>query len=457
VRCGRVTLLRAPAAGRPTRLPGEVSPDPSRPRTPAVRQPATDPPRRSPRRPSPQNPPSCEPPCHCSHPGGRARKTGLFIGPFFWGGAVTASSLRRSPFGLRRSARDPWRQPGTRRVRSRAGRASRSLPRVSPDAALARAHPHAAAFGGSAASAATRSNDNYSDNEKADDNYPNENNTSQNRLGWRHVPPRRASPPGYRRGDLADSPRYQSPHIATGSQRRRSFAAIQRRAPRQLTPRPRRPVARTTGLGVAAGARFVSLCPSPYGHRRAFRRGITPEGLPHAILTARACCGVAVAGPPPFSYPRCGSRDGCHTTWPRAHTRGACCARHTGSGTGLPHGVERRYDPAHVWQALRPVPVACAWWQPPASGPLRSPPLVCRSGICVGQRTGRRVAGSLRAGCARRRMSSPQCGSRRRFASSACHATAATPFFLWQPNAGDQARRLGPSPGPSPPAVQSAE
>ena len=89
-------------------------------------------------------------------------------------------------------------------------------------------------------------------------------------------------------------------------------AAIQRRAPRQLTPRPRRPVARTTGLGVAAGARLASLCPSPYGRRRAFRRRITPEGLPQAILTAQACCGVAVAGPPPFSYPRCGSRDGCH-------------------------------------------------------------------------------------------------------------------------------------------------
>ena len=139
-------------------------PGPLAPATPAVRQPATDPPRRSPRRPSPQNPPSCEPPCHCSHPGGRARKTGLFRGPFFWGGAVTASSLRRSPFGLRRSARDPWRLPGTRRVRSRAGRASRSLPRVSPDAALARAHPHAAAFGGSAASAATRSNDDKNHN-----------------------------------------------------------------------------------------------------------------------------------------------------------------------------------------------------------------------------------------------------------------------------------------------------
>jgi len=43
------------------------------------------------------------------------------------------------------------------------------------------------------------------------------NEQVQNILGWRHVPPRRASAPGYRRGDLADSPRYQQPHIATGS------------------------------------------------------------------------------------------------------------------------------------------------------------------------------------------------------------------------------------------------
>ena len=40
-----------------------------------------------------------------------------------------------------------------------------------------------------------------------------------------------------------------------------------------------------------------------------------------------------------------------------AHARGACCARHTGSGTGLPHGVERRYHPARVWQALSAEPV----------------------------------------------------------------------------------------------------
>ena len=30
---------------------------------------------------------------------------------------------------------------------------------------------------------------------------------------------------------------------------------------------------------------------------------------------------------------------------------------HTGTGTGLPHGVERRYHPARVWQALSAEPV----------------------------------------------------------------------------------------------------
>ena len=460
MRCGRVTLLRAPAAGRPARLPGEVSPDPSRPRTPAVRQPATDPPRRSPRRPSPRNPPSCEPPCHCSHPGGRARKTGLFIGPFFLGGAVTASSLRRSPFGLRRSARDPWRQPGTRRVRSRAGRASRSHPRVSPDAALARALPHAAAFGGSAASAATQANDDNDNN--ADDNDHSNNDNCQIRLGWRHVPPRRASAPGYRRGDLADSPRYRTPRIATGSQRRRSFAAIQRRAPRQLTApqASSRPDYRAWCCRRGAARLLVSVAErSPAGFPQRHHAGRPATRHPHCASLLRCRCGrPAAVFTSPVWQPRRSAltaatriATGYHSRRVHAH---AIAAPEPACHTALRGDTTRRT----CGRPCRTVPVACAWWQPPASGPLRSPPLVCRSGICVGQRTGRRVAGSLRAGCARRRISFPQCGSRRRFASSACHKpTAATHAFPVAAQRGDQARRLGPSPGPSPPAVQSAE
>ncbi len=70
----------------------------------------------------------------------------------------------------------------------------------------------------------------------------------------------------------------------------------------------------------------------------------------------------------------------------------------------------------------------------PASGPVRSPPLRLPQWQDVGQRTGRRVAGSLRAGCARRRIPRPQCGSRRH----ACRAPAALP------GAGGGGRAAGP-------------
>jgi hypothetical protein len=239
---------------------------------------------------------------------------------------VTASSLRRSPFGLRRSARDPWRLPGTRRVRSRAGRASRSLPRVSPDATLARAHPHAAAFGGSAASAATRSNDNYTDNENADDNYPSANDNIQIRLGWRHVPPRRASAPGYRRGDLADSPRYQTPHMVTSSQRRRSFAAIQRRAPRQLTApqASSRPDYRAWCCRRGAVRLLVSVAVrSPSGFPQRHHGGRPATRHPHCASLLRCRCGrpAAVFRSPvwqPRRLPR-GTATGSHLRRVRAH------------------------------------------------------------------------------------------------------------------------------------------
>ena len=90
---------RAACASARRGFPGPLAP--AHPGSPPTRD---RPPRRSPRRPSPQNPPSCEPPCHCSHPGGRARKTGLFIGPFFLGGSgdrilIAAVTLRASAVG----------------------------------------------------------------------------------------------------------------------------------------------------------------------------------------------------------------------------------------------------------------------------------------------------------------------------------------------------------------------
>ena len=224
----------------------EVSASTSRPRTPADRQPATGSLAAPPAALSPRTPFPASPPVIARIRGTGLEKPAFSEGRFFGGGSVSASSLRRTPFGLRRPARVPWRPPGTRGTRSLPGRLAASrTPRHSPAATLARAHPHAAALGGSAASAATR-------------------------------------------------------------------------------PRP------------------------------------------------------------------------------QAHTRSTCCARHTGSGTGLPHGVERRYHPAHVWQALPGVAPRRLGGSRPPSSPVRSPPLACRSDIFVGQRTGCHVAGSLRTGCARR-------------------------------------------------------
>ena len=128
--------------------------------------------------------------------------------------------------------------------------------------------------------------------------------------------------------------------------------------------------------------------PKPGGTLRA-AFGLQVPGTAHPAVSraARATRTPVFLPPARFSraYPPVAAAplrvDGCHTTRPRALTRGACFARHTGSGTGLPHGVERRYHPARVWQALRALPVANALWQPPASGPVRSPPLLCRSGI----------------------------------------------------------------------------
>jgi len=78
---------------------------------------------------------------------------------------------------------------------------------------------------------------------------------------------------------------------------------------------------------------------------------------------------------------------------------------------------------AHVWQPLPVGASRCAWWQPPVilTGTVAAASLPQRHH--VGQRTGRRVASSLRAGHARRRISHPQCGSRRH----TCRAPATSP------------------------------
>jgi hypothetical protein len=170
-----------------------------------------------------------------------------------------------------------------------------------------------------------------------------------------------------------------------------------------------------------------------------YARHPEPAGAARRVSHAPPVTGChACAGLPTCGSTRRQCRLGCHTTRPRAHTRGACCARHTGSGTGLPHGVERMIIHGACGRPCRAVPVACAWWQPPVIRTATVPAVrlpqrhLCRPA----HRTP--VAGSLRAGCARRRISYPQCGSRRRFASSACHkTTAATHSFSVAAQRGD--------------------
>ncbi len=139
---------------------------------------------------------------------------------------------------------------------------------------------------GSAAPSAARPNDNYNDNYHSHNTHHSHN--SQIPLGRVTHPPAssfRARLQARRSRRLPPIPAapncsalHASPLLFAAPRRIRrgvSCAAIPRRAPPRLTPRPRRPVARTTGLGVAAGAQTASLCPSRYGRRLALRSGIT--------------------------------------------------------------------------------------------------------------------------------------------------------------------------------------
>ncbi len=316
------------------RLPGEVSPDPSRPRTPADRRPATarlaaPPAALPPRTPLPANPPAI-----ARIRGEGLEKQAFSLGRFFWGGAVTASSLRRSPFGLRRSARDPWRLPGTRSIRSLPGRlAAPRTPRHSPAAALARAYPDAAAVAASP-------------HRPPPDPTTTTTPITPIRLsitqlipiltlpaisipwGGRHAPPRRASAPGYRRGDLADSPRYQTHRIAARSTLRRCFSP------------PR------AGYVAASHAQPYSA-----GHRLGSHRapGVQSPGLPVLVL------------PPGRGSPPCvrrctvtGSRSAAAS--PASGVRAVCPdSRRLGVRPSVPHAPRRR-PRSVLWQPVALLP-----------------------------------------------------------------------------------------------------
>ena len=57
-----------------------------------------------------------------------------------------------------------------------------------------------------------------------------------------------------------------------------------------------------------------------------------------------------------------------------SHFAARACARHTGTGTGLPNGVTGRQSPAPFGRPCGTVPVATLGGSRPASGPVRSPP-----------------------------------------------------------------------------------
>lgn len=111
------------------------------------------------------------------------------------------------------------------------------------------------------------------------------------------------------------------------------------------------------------------------------RVGITAEGLPHAILTAQACCGVAWQARRRFPIPSAAA-----TT---AATNNAACSH---SRRVRAHAIPAPAPACHTalsgdkpWRTCgwpcRAVPVAPLGGSRPSSGPVRSPPLAYRSGV----------------------------------------------------------------------------
>ena len=142
--------------------------------------------------------------------------------------------------------------------------------------------------------------------------------------------------------------------------------------------------------------------------------------------------------------------DGCHRHGHGLALAARTCARHSGAGTGLPHGVERRYCPAHVWQALQGGASRYAWWQPPASGQLRSPPLFFAAAAFVSASA---PAAASQAPCV------PDAHAAAFHIPSVAAAAASRRapatgrrlphiLFLWQPNAGTKPGGLVPLPDP---------
>ena len=144
-------------------------------------------------------------------------------------------------------------------------------------------------------------------------------------MGWRHVPPRRASPPGYRRGDLTDSPRYQTPHMATRSRSRRVLRTPYRFRHRPATRRCGLILksARVAGLAAAATDPALrklhawvstALHPDRYGLRRfSCRSGISSASAPaRCVASSLRSCAHADVSTSPVWQPPSHMQSACH-------------------------------------------------------------------------------------------------------------------------------------------------
>ena len=160
----------------------------------------------------------------------------------------------------------------------------------------------------------------------------------------------------------------------------------------QTALREDNPQRRSAGLAERCQSlRLVAAVPHParYGHRRSFAAEASRRETrrpPSSLRRLR--CGVGLRVHRRSNIPQRGASP--RRFAPRArrpmrmatgsHFAARACARHTGTGTGLPNGVTGRQSPAPFGRPCGTVPVASLGGSRPASGPVRSPPLVCRRG-----------------------------------------------------------------------------
>ena len=185
------------------------------------------------------------------------------------------------------------------------------------------------------------------------------------------------TPPDTRRPALPRAPRFRRVHAHAIPASHLPVNALRPRS---------RPVYRTACV-TSRHHRRCSSVRSPAGVTRRRHGGRPATRHPHCAGLLRC----RLPRPPPLSKPQCGSPNGCH-----AHGHGLALAALLRSHTGRPRLAARAFRED---KTQRP----CG----SRRRPVRSPPLLCRSGIFVGQRTGPLPRRLLACRCARRRFHVP--------------------------------------------------